>query len=281
MKPNSRGGKVRLSVRLDHQVEFGEEIVILGSAKELGSWKKKVPLKWSENGWICELELNGGESIEYKFVIVGKDKSLRWESGDNRILNLPQGGSFGIVCHWNVTGETADLLPSDLQENTEDMGGNNGSRVSSIDTEIPLEVESSPFVGQWQGKAISFMRSNEHQSHETERKWDTIGLQGLALKLVESDKNSRNWWRKVMLLIMFHLIFFRSSITILRGWLVYGFAYIFTFTYCAVSRLGHAKSMPRLGLCPAQAECAWLQLYTVVILIKHGVTTNIAWCGSD
>lgn len=191
MKSKSKRDKVHLSVRLNHQVNFGEHVVILGSTKELGSWKKKVPLNWTESGWVCELELKGGESIEYKFVIVSMDKTLVWESGGNRVLKLPKQGSYGIVCHLNETGQAVDLLA--LEE--EDDVGENGS--VTVDADAPLEVETSPFVGQWQGKSASFMRSNEHRAHETERTWDTSGLEGLALKLVEADRSARNWWRKL------------------------------------------------------------------------------------
>ncbi|KAK9177817.1 hypothetical protein WN943_027006 [Citrus x changshan-huyou] len=191
MKPKSgHGGNVRISFRLDHQVEFGEHVVILGSTKELGSWKKNVPMKWSESGWLCDLEFKGGESIEYKFVIVRNDKSKAWEAGDNRILKLPKGGSFEIVCHWNKTGEAVDLLH--LVEDVLD----NGSVVTDAAPDALLEVGTSPFVGQWQGKSASFMRADDHWNREMERKWDTSGLQGLTLKLVEGDQRARNWWRK-------------------------------------------------------------------------------------
>ncbi|KAJ6956344.1 phosphoglucan [Populus alba x Populus x berolinensis] len=188
-------GKVRLNVRVDHQVEFGEQIVILGSTKELGSWKKRVPMNWTENGWVCDLEMKGGGIVEFKFVIVSKDRSFVWESGDNRALRLPRGGSFAVVCKWDTTGEAVNLLPLDLEHNGEEVedAGENGSASAGV----PLEVETSPFVGQWQGKAISFMRSNEHRNREAERRWDTSGLQGFALKLVQGDSNARNWWRKL------------------------------------------------------------------------------------
>ena len=189
-------GKVRLNVRVDHQVKFGEQIVILGSTKELGSWKKRVPMNWTENGWVCDLEMKGGDIVEFKFVIVSKDRSLVWERGDNRVLRLPGGGSFAVVCRWGVTGEAVNLLPMDLEHNGEEVegAGENGSASAGV----LLKVETSPFVGQWQGKAISFMRSNEHRNREAERRWDTSGLQGFALKLVQGDSNARNWWRKVI-----------------------------------------------------------------------------------
>ncbi|KAJ0092695.1 hypothetical protein Patl1_26202 [Pistacia atlantica] len=202
MKSKSGSGNVRLNVRLDHQVEFGESVAILGSVKELGLWKKAVKMNWSESGWVCDLKLKGEESIEYKFVIVRKDKSMVWENGDNRILKLPVGGSFGIIYHWNETGEAVDLLPLSVQENEEDTRdvGEIKSTITVSAAEALLEVETSPFVGQWQGKAASFMRSNENWNRESDRKWDTSNLEGLALKLVENDQNARNWWRKVCFL---------------------------------------------------------------------------------
>ncbi|CAK9138210.1 unnamed protein product [Ilex paraguariensis] len=189
--------KVRLRVKVDHQVQFGEHIAILGSAKELGSWKKRKQMNWTENGWVCELELEGGEIVEYKFLILGKDKSMVWESGNNRKLELPKKGIFEMVCRWNRTDENVDLLHLDKEENQQDMEdvGDNGSAVANGATH--LEDVMSPLVEQWQGKSISFMQSNEHRNREADRKWDTSGLEGLALKLVEGDQNARNWWRKL------------------------------------------------------------------------------------
>ncbi|CAN4120917.1 unnamed protein product [Withania somnifera] len=178
-------GKVQLRFRVDHQVEFGEHIAVLGSAKELGSWKKNIMMDWTENGWIGELELQSSETLEYKFVIVGKDKNMLWENGSNRILKLPKGGSFELVCKWNATSEPVNLLPLDpfdVEEEVEETSGN-GATVTSR-TAAP-DVVTSSFVEQWQGKAASF------------RKWDTSGLSGISLKLVEGDKNARNWWRKL------------------------------------------------------------------------------------
>lgn len=197
-------GLVRLSVRLDHQVEFGEHVGILGSSSELGSWKKEVRLDWSESGWVCDLDLNGGGSVEFKFVILRKDKSLKWEDGGNRALEVPKGGTFGLVCRWNATGEALELFPlMSTGEKSKDVGGGEDEDedeevVEEEDFAAVGEVEASPFVGQWQGKAVSFMRSNEHGSREMQQKWDASGLEGFPLKLVEGDQNARNWWRKVI-----------------------------------------------------------------------------------
>ncbi|KAL9262661.1 Phosphoglucan, water dikinase, chloroplastic-like protein [Drosera capensis] len=189
--------EVHLSFLLDHQVQYGEHIVIFGSTKELGSWKKGIAMKWSETGWVCDLELGLGQSVEYKFVIVGKDGSLSWESGDNRVLECPKTGNFRLVCQWDRTAEPVELLHLDSKESEvlEVGTSDNGSPV--VIAPVASESETSPFVEHWQGRAVSFMRSNEHGTRESERKVDTSGLEGLALKLVQGDQNARNWWRKL------------------------------------------------------------------------------------
>ncbi|XP_074320699.1 phosphoglucan, water dikinase, chloroplastic isoform X3 [Silene latifolia] len=198
LKSKKKGsGKVHLSILLEHQVQFGEGVVIFGSSAGLGSWKKPVSMNWTENGWICNVEMRGGESTEFKFVIAGSDKNLRWESGNNRVLQIPNQGKFSLVCHWDKTTEVLELLPAESGD-TQDFGEvvvENGSLVTDA-----TEDESggtSPFVDQWQGQAATFMHSNEHGNRESDRKWNTDGLAGLTLKLVQDDKNARNWWRKL------------------------------------------------------------------------------------
>ncbi|KAH0899996.1 hypothetical protein HID58_049564 [Brassica napus] len=180
--------KVKLNVRLNHQVKFGEHVAIFGSAEEIGSWKEKSPLTWTETGWVCELHLNGGQPLEFKFVIVKTDGSLSWESGDNRVLNLPKSGAFSLVCHWDATREALDVVSQ------EEVG--EGERVVGS-SENGAQLRKSTLAGEWKGKEASFMSSNEHGSREVGRSWDTSGLEGPGLKMVEGDRNSRNWWRKL------------------------------------------------------------------------------------
>ncbi|XP_060181699.1 phosphoglucan, water dikinase, chloroplastic [Lycium barbarum] len=197
MKSESASQKVQLRFRLDHQVKFGEHIAVLGSAKELGSWKKNIMMDWTENGWIGELELRSGEKLEYKFVIVGKDKNMLWENGSNRILKLPEGGSFELVCKWNSTDEPVNLLSLDSFK-VEKEGKEASDNGATINSQAAVgDVVTSPFVEQWQGRSASFVRSKDELDSEKKRKWDTSGLTGISLKLVEGDKNARNWWRKL------------------------------------------------------------------------------------
>ncbi|KAG2301304.1 hypothetical protein Bca52824_029955 [Brassica carinata] len=190
-KKDGLGRKVKLNVRLNHQVTFGEHVAIFGSAEEIGSWKEKSPLNWTESGWVCELDLNGGQTLEFKFVIVKTDGSLSWESGDNRVLNLPKSGAFSVVCHWDATREALDV-PQEVVGD-EAVGGKD----REVGSENGAQLRKSTLAGEWQGKDASFMSSNEHGSREVGRSWDTNGLEGPALKMVEGDRNSRNWWRKL------------------------------------------------------------------------------------
>ncbi|KAK8933206.1 hypothetical protein KSP39_PZI015865 [Platanthera zijinensis] len=190
-------GKAHLRLRLDLQVEFGEHVSVLGSNKELGSWRKQVPMEWTETGWVCELDLQGGEDVEFKFVIKTKGEKgvMIWEEGENRVLSVPKAGVYDLVCGWNRTRETMDLLAGKRVEKLEGEGDADESTIE--DHGIAEEAETSSFVEQWQGGGASFMRSNEHRDREIERRWDTNGLDGIALALVEGDKSARNWWRKL------------------------------------------------------------------------------------
>ncbi|KAG8048513.1 hypothetical protein GUJ93_ZPchr0009g1652 [Zizania palustris] len=210
---SSKQPLVHLQVYLEHQVKFGEHVGIIGSPKELGSWKKQVELEWTPDGWVCQLKLPGETLVEFKFVIFskgGEDKI--WEDGNNRVIGLPKDGKFDIVCQWNRTKEPVQLLGKPVFElvgeaakkadkDATASGHTAPEEVqdssSSGDGDVPLEAESSKFGGQWKGNETIFMRSNEHQNKEADRMWDTTGLDGTARKLVEGDKASKNWWRKL------------------------------------------------------------------------------------
>ncbi|RCV05739.1 hypothetical protein SETIT_1G107700v2 [Setaria italica] len=205
--------RVQLRVCLDHQVKFGEHVGIIGSTKEVGSWKSQVEMEWTPDGWVCQLDLPGETLMEFKFVIFLKEgKEKVWEDGDNRVVNLPKDGAFDILCHWNRTKESLDLLLGTPEvklsgEADEEIG--EGATVSGNiaveeavagDGYLTLELESSKLGGLWQGSDAVFMRSNEHGNKDSERKWDTTGLGAVPLQLVEGDKVSRNWWRKLELI---------------------------------------------------------------------------------
>ncbi|CAM6112841.1 unnamed protein product [Calypogeia fissa] len=191
-------GKVKLRLRLDNQVNFGKHHALLGSAESTGSWNHRVQMGWTEGGWVVDLEANAGERIEYKYLIVNGDGSLVWEHGGNRILVVPNdsGSHFQVVSHWDATHEEVQfegLNGAAVAQEEVAEGNVNGS--VAPETEKELEIGTS-FVQGWQGKDINFMRSNEHARDQVGN-WDTTGLDEPAKHIVEGDKNSANWWRKL------------------------------------------------------------------------------------
>lgn len=201
-----------LRVCLEHQVKYGEHVGIIGSTKELGSWKQHVELDWTQDGWVCQLELPGEALMEFKFVIVSKGGNEKtWEGGNNRAIELPKGGTLDIVCNWDKTEEPLGLSGTSKADRASKHVAPQMVGDVSV-TNLAPETGSSTFGGQWQGSEAVFMRSNEHRNKSSDRMWDTAGLGGMALKLVEGDKSSRNWWQKVSWLYLFLTLSKRSSI---------------------------------------------------------------------
>ena len=72
----------------------GERLHLVGETPVLGSWEpskalpmqQRVPNRWSVTFDVSELWCGG---LYYKFIAVGEDGSVRWESGDNRHILLP------------------------------------------------------------------------------------------------------------------------------------------------------------------------------------------------
>lgn len=78
---------------IHYNTNYGEKIVVVGSAAELGNWdvSKGLNLEWSEgNLWKASIPLNC-DSIEYKYVCVAEDHA-RWEEGENRKISADKSG---------------------------------------------------------------------------------------------------------------------------------------------------------------------------------------------
>ena len=146
-------------------------------------------------------------------VIIRKDGQLDWEDGPNRKLVIPQdslhGGHFRSEIEWSKTETKAKWVDVEGRVVTFQERSDNGSVAGDDDkggeavkdasagyeSGSGSEVESE-FGRQWQGKAVSFMRSNEH-SRDRRGGWDLTGLVGVARAVVEGDSKSGNWLRKV------------------------------------------------------------------------------------
>ena len=75
---------------------FGESVYLIGDLAELGSWDTGRAVAMNADGytesnpqWSVTLTLNAGASFGYKYIKMGLDGSLTWESGDNRGFDVP------------------------------------------------------------------------------------------------------------------------------------------------------------------------------------------------
>lgn len=202
---NGKDGRkgVRVQIRVEHQVDYGEHVALLGSAKWLGRWKKPVPMRWSEQGWIAEVEAQAGEQAEFKFVVCRDNDVQQWEGGPNRTFSVPANEALlRATTAWDATEEGLRLEP--LKDGNEPWpvsgrkDGNGNGRGVPQPRESFAPIGGSEFAKGWQGKEVNFMRSNEH-SRDRRAVWNTSGLEGPALAIVEGDRGAGNWWRKVSL----------------------------------------------------------------------------------
>lgn len=85
--------KVAFTVLAD--TAFGDSVVAVGSAKQLGAWEPSAGLRLrtapgSYPRWSGEVQVSAsksdGEDMEFKFVLLRADGSIHWEAGPNRRL---------------------------------------------------------------------------------------------------------------------------------------------------------------------------------------------------
>lgn len=93
--PTRARGVVRFAGWND-ATRFGDTLLVVGDAPELGAWDPRRGLRldgieWPT--WRAEAVLRAGSRAEYKLVVLGADGSVRWESGANRALVVPTDGA--------------------------------------------------------------------------------------------------------------------------------------------------------------------------------------------
>ncbi len=101
---------------LSPHIGRNQSLGISGNQEELGNWdSEKIHIMGCERfpEWSIEFDASKLTSpIEYKFCIVDNDskKVIRWENGDNRILNLPplNENETGIISGLQFTEYQAD-----------------------------------------------------------------------------------------------------------------------------------------------------------------------------
>lgn len=77
---------------------YGQNIKLVGSIAELGNWAPASGVALSASQytssnplWSATVNLPAGTTFQYKFVNVGSDGSVKWESDPNRSYTVPTG----------------------------------------------------------------------------------------------------------------------------------------------------------------------------------------------
>ncbi|WJX42983.1 hypothetical protein P8452_30147 [Trifolium repens] len=92
---------VRVEFQLLKDCDFGEQFLIVGDDPMLGSWNPlgALPLTWSDGHiWTVELDMPAGKSIQYKFLLKGKEGDIIWQPGSDRIIQTWETVNRIIVC---------------------------------------------------------------------------------------------------------------------------------------------------------------------------------------
>ncbi|XP_042003319.1 4-alpha-glucanotransferase DPE2-like [Salvia splendens] len=100
------GGKpsnsVIISFRIPYFTHWGQQILVCGSERVLGSWdvKKGLLLSPAHHGdeliWSGSLSVPAGFTCEYSYYVVDDKKNvIRWEAGKKRKMSLPDSAQHG------------------------------------------------------------------------------------------------------------------------------------------------------------------------------------------
>ena len=88
------GDTVTVGIVLVQHVSYGQSFKLVGNTAELGNWdtSKGITMTYTQGDvWTASVELNRGESYEYKAVVVdsSSDTCACWMPGGNRVLTIP------------------------------------------------------------------------------------------------------------------------------------------------------------------------------------------------
>jgi phosphoglucan,water dikinase len=188
----------KVTLRVKKRVEYGEHVKIVGCTEALGGWNPEVSsasMKWTAGDvWEMDVGVDDCEAaFEFKCVVV-RDGSVDWEGGENHRIDLRGASSGVITVTWGGNMDMALDLPG-----TEDTAAHQDSK-SSVDmngiSPAFQAMDDKPELEQWSGDKIVFMQSNEHP-RDRQGEWNTQGLEGPALTLVEGDRDAGNWLGKL------------------------------------------------------------------------------------
>ncbi|GIL85683.1 hypothetical protein Vretimale_13249 [Volvox reticuliferus] len=137
-----------VNFKVHRHVEFGQSLLLVGSAPELGSWDAKhaLELNWGEgDNWSASAALPVGSSLEYKYIIKRRD-GLDWCPGQNKAIALPSAASVEVTDTWeNTHGTVVALKPLEVAPAVEEAPIAPAA-LPVAEGEAPLVAEATPHL---------------------------------------------------------------------------------------------------------------------------------------
>jgi alpha-amylase len=84
---------------------LGQNIHVVGNCAQLGAWNTGSALKLDPASypvWKLDVALPAGTTCEYKYIRKDASGAVTWESGGNRSLTVPAGGSVVLNDTWRA-----------------------------------------------------------------------------------------------------------------------------------------------------------------------------------
>ncbi|KAJ1307094.1 hypothetical protein OPQ81_001212 [Rhizoctonia solani] len=96
-------GTVTVAFRVNAQTTLGDNIFLVGSTSQLGSWAPASSIAMSSASyptWTVSLTMPAGTAFSYKYIRKTSSGSVVWESDPNRSVTAPSSGSSTLNDTW-------------------------------------------------------------------------------------------------------------------------------------------------------------------------------------
>ena len=102
-----------LEFKIQKHLEFGQELLVVGSVRQLGTWvpASGIPLSWNEGDyWTGAVTVQRSEvpRIEYKYIVksISEDAALdiNWETGGNHNILAKPARRMQLMDVWEFPG---------------------------------------------------------------------------------------------------------------------------------------------------------------------------------
>ena len=189
------------------RLDFGDALLVVGSADALGSWspERAIELSWSEGDvWRGVARVRAEEGrVEWKCARRRASGAVEWERGENKVID---GGSLGRGSKCAVTGEFGGGCEVRIEARAS-VGGEEASAEAPAEAmaetvaETARETEAAASArSTWVGVDVRMMTSNEHSKERpASMRWDVSGLdeESAARAVVLGDQSGGSWFEKL------------------------------------------------------------------------------------